>query len=138
MKSFIPFDLYTTMSYHKVMERMFINSEIFTRFFDKFIKEGKLLEKDFEDCEKDLLNNPSSGDVIPGMEGLRKTRIKSSTKGKRGGFRLDYLDFPEAGITYYVVIYPKNVKKDLSAEEKKVVLKLIEKIKQGIKNGQNV
>jgi RelE toxin of RelE / RelB toxin-antitoxin system len=117
------------------MERMFINSEIFTRFYDKYIKEGKLTEKDFQDCEKDLLNDPKKGELIPGMGGLRKTRIKSSTGGKRGGFRLDYIDFPEAGITYYVVIYPKNVKEDLSPEEKKVILKLVEKIKEGIKNG---
>ena len=120
------------------MKRIFVNSEIFTRFFDKFIKEGKLLQKDFEDCEKDILNNPKKGDVIPGMRGLRKIRIKSSTGGKRGGFRLDYLDFPEAGITYYLVIYPKNVKEDLNAEEKKVILKMIEQIKEGVKNEQDV
>ena len=117
---------------------MFINSEIFTRIFDKLIKERKLIQKDFEEFENDLLRDPQQGDVIPGMNGLRKTRIKSSSRGKRGGFRLDYLDFPEAGITYYVVIYPKNVKEDLNDEEKKNILKLIEKIKRGIKNEQNV
>ena len=111
---------------------MFINSEIFTKFFDKFIKEGKLLQKDFEDFEGELLKDPKKGDVIPGMGGLRKSRIKTASGGKSGGFRLDYLDFPEAGITYYVVIYPKNVKDDLSSEEKKVILKLIEKIKEGV------
>lgn len=114
------------------MKRTFINSEIFTKYFDKFIKEGKLLQKDFEDFENELMKNPKKGDVIPGMDGLRKARIKSASSGKSGGFRLDYLDFPEAGITYYVVIYPKNVKEDLSSEEKKVILKLIERIKKGI------
>lgn len=114
------------------MKRTFINSEIFTKYFDKFIKEGKLLQKDFEDFENELLKNPKKGDVIPGMGGLRKARIKSAGGGKSGGFRLDYLDFPEAGITYYVVIYPKNVKEDLSSEDKKVILKLIERIKKGI------
>lgn len=111
---------------------MFINSEIFTKFFDKFIKEGKLLQKDFEEFESELLKNPQKGDVIPGMGGLRKTRIKSASGGKSEGFRLDYLDFTEAGITYYIVIYPKNVKDDLSPDEKKIILKLIEKIKEGV------
>lgn len=69
------------------------------------------------------------------MSGLRKARIKSLSKGKSGGFRLDYLDFPEIGITYYVVIYPKNVKEELNEEEKKSIVKLIEKIKERIKNG---
>lgn len=117
---------------------MFINTEIFTRHFDKFIQEGRLTQKDFEDFENELLNDPKKGAVIPGMGGLRKTRIKSSSSGKSGGFRIDYLDFPEAGITYYVVIYPKNVKEDLSPEEKKIVLKIVEKIKKGIKDGKNV
>ena len=51
---------------------------------------------------------------------------------------IDYLDFPEEGITYYIVIYPKNVKEDLSHEEEKVILKMIHEIKKGVKNGRNV
>lgn len=116
------------------MKRMFINSEIFTKFFDKFIKDGKLLQKDFEDFENELLKDPKKGDVIPGMGGLRKSRIKSADGGKSGGFRLDYLDFPDDGITYYIVIYPKSIKEDLSPEEKKIILKLIEKIKEGVRH----
>lgn len=46
---------------------------------------------------------------------------------------MDYLDLPDVGITYYIVIYPKYVKEDLSAEEKKIILKLIEKIKEGVR-----
>ena len=120
------------------MKRMFINSEIFTRFFDRFIKEGKLLQKDFEDFENELMKDPKKGEVIPGMSGLRKIRIKSASKGKRGGFRIDYLDFPEFGVIYYIVIYPKNVKEDLDPEEKKILLKLINKIKEEIGHGKNV
>lgn len=126
------------MSYHTYMKRMFINSDIFTRFFDRFIKEGKLLQKDFEDFENELMKDPKKGEVIPGMSGLRKTRIKSASKGKRGGFRIDYLDFPEIGLIYYIVIYPKNLKEDLDPEEKKIILKLINKIKEEISYGKNV
>jgi hypothetical protein len=120
------------------MKRTFINSTVFTRIFDKLIAEGKLLIEDFEKFEEALLKDPEQGDLIPGMGGLRKTRIKSSTKGKRGGFRIDYLDFPEEGITYYIVIYPKNVKEDLSPEEKKIILKMIQEIKKGVKNERDV
>lgn len=120
------------------MKRTFINSAIFTRIFDKLITERKLLLEDFEKFEVTLLKNPEQGDLIPGMGGLRKARIKSSAKGKSGGFRLDYLDFPENEITYYIVIYPKNVKADLSSEEKKIILKMIQEIKKGVKNERNV
>jgi hypothetical protein len=84
--------------------------------------------------EETLLENPKLGRVIPGMEGLRKTRIKSTTKGKRAGFRLDYLDFPDEEVLYYVVIYPKNEKEDLSPDEKKIILGLIREIKKGVRN----
>lgn len=117
------------------MQRMFVHTEIFTKIFDKLVEEDRLLQEDFNDFENELLKDPKKGTVIPKMDGLRKIRIKSSTGGKRGGFRLDYLDFPEVGITYYVVIYPKNVKDDLSPDEKKIILKLIKKIKEGVKNG---
>lgn len=96
-----------------------INTHVFTRIYDQLIAQNKLSESDFLAFESDLLKNPNQGDVIPGLGGLRKIRLKSTTKGKRGGFRIDYLDFPERELLYYVVIYPKNVKEDLSSEEKK-------------------
>lgn len=113
---------------------MFINSEIFSKVYDTLVKDGKLIQSDFEELEKELLREPTTGEVIPGLGGLRKIRLKSATKGKRGGFRVDYLDIPEKEIIYYVVIYPKNVQEDLSSEEKKVILKMIKKIKEGAKN----
>ena len=110
---------------------MFIYSTIFAKIYDGLVADGLLLAEDFEDLEQTILKNPQTGDVIPQMSGLRKIRLKSATKGKRGGFRIDYLDFPEAGITYFVVVYPKNVKGDLTPDEKKIVLRMIKIIKEG-------
>ena len=120
------------------MKRTFIYSALFTRIFDQLIESKKLLSEDFEAFEQFLVNNPQSGDVIPGLGGLRKSRIKSASKGKRSGFRVDYLDFPDEGVTYYIVIYPKNVKSDLTSDEKKVILQMIQEIKKGVKNERNV
>lgn len=116
------------------MKRTCINSPVFTRIYDQLVVENKLSEQDFIEFEQELLKDPKKGVVIPGLEGLRKIRIKSTTKGKRGGFRVDYLDFPEYGILYYIVIYPKNVKGDLSPEEKKIVLNMVREIKKGVKD----
>lgn len=120
------------------MKRTFINSPVFTRIYDQLIAERKLSEQDFIEFEIELIKDPKQGTVIPGMDGLRKTRVKSTTKGKRGGFRLDYLDFPEHEVLYYIVIYPKNVKDDLSSDEKKILLDMVKKIKKGVKNERNV
>lgn len=117
------------------MQRTFIFTTLFCKTLDVLTEERKLSPENFEKLEQDLLNNPKLGDVIPGMDGLRKVRLKGVNCGQRGGFRIDYLDFPEACITYFVVIYPKNVKADLSAEEKKIILQMIKSIKKGVKNG---
>jgi hypothetical protein len=116
------------------MKRIFVNSPAFTRIYDQLIAEHKLSEQDFVDFEQDLLKDPQQGKAISGMDGLRKIRIKSTTKGKRGGFRLDYLDFPDEEVLYYIVIYPKSNKDDLSSDEKKIVLRMIKEIKKGVRN----
>jgi hypothetical protein len=120
------------------MERICINSPIFTRIYDQLVSAKKLSDSDFIEFEQELLKDPKKSIVIPGMDGLRKARIKSITKGKRGGFRIDYLDFPEYEILYYIVIYPKSTKEDLAPEEKKIILKMIQEIKKEVKNERNV
>jgi len=45
---------------------------VFTRIYDQLIKEKKLSEEDFEDFEQALIKDPTQGDVISGMGGLRK------------------------------------------------------------------
>lgn len=112
------------------MKRLIIQQKPFSRELDELISSGKLLKSDYEDFEWDLSQNPQEGDVIPGLGGIRKTRLKSSSRGKSGGFRVDYLDIPELGIIHLIVIYPKNVKEDLSSEEKKILSKLAKMLKE--------
>jgi hypothetical protein len=107
----------------------------FSRIKDDLIDKGKLLEEDFQEFEWKLINDTHQGDVIPGLSGLRKTRLKSTSKGKRSGFRVDYLDIPEKGKLYLLIIYAKNVKPDLTADEKKKLSKVVNQIKEEAKNG---
>lgn len=117
------------------MERTVIQHPFFSRVKDGLIKEGKLLEIDFQDFEWNLIHDTQQGDVIPGLSGLRKTRLKSSSKGKRGGFRVDYLDVPEKRKLYLLILYAKNVKEDLTEDEKKQLSKVVTQIKKEAKNG---
>jgi hypothetical protein len=48
-----------------------------------------------------------------------KIRIALGSQGKSGGARVIYGDFPRHGITYLFAIYPKNVKEEITAEERK-------------------
>jgi hypothetical protein len=66
-----------------------------------------------------LVDYPNAGDVIPGSGGVRKLRWAAKGKGKRGGARIIYLYVVVAARIYLMRCYAKNVKTDLTADEKK-------------------
>jgi hypothetical protein len=117
------------------MERTFIQLPPFSKYLDVLINQEKISKTDFEDFEQELLKNPQTGDVIPGLSGVRKARMKGANTGKRGGFRVDYLDFPEHGKLYLIVLYPKNIKDDLTENEKKCIRRLVKQLKDEASHG---
>ena len=68
-----------------------------------------------------LIDHPDAGDVIPGSGGVRKLRWAAKGKGKRGGARIIYLYVVFAARVYLVRCSAKNVKTDLTADEKKAL-----------------
>ena len=112
------------------MLRTFIQTKLFSKIFDEMIAKGKLSRRDFEDLEKSLLKNPKLGTAIPGMSGIRKIRLKGLNSGKSGSFRIDYLDIPDVYKLYFIVLYKKNIKGDLSPEEKRDLRDLAEMLKE--------
>ena len=55
----------------------------FKKELKDLISKNKLLEEDFEDFKKELAENPTQGEVVPGVGGMRKIRIKSSSEGEK-------------------------------------------------------
>ena len=91
-----------------------------------------LADTDLMRLEELLLRNPHAGDVIEGTGGARKLRLQLyDNSGKSGGGRVIYLDLVEKEKTYLLFAYPKNMQKNLTAEQKKQIKKLIENIKKG-------
>jgi hypothetical protein len=66
-----------------------------------------------------LIDHPDAGDVIPGAGGTRKLRWAAKGKGKRGGARIIYLYVVVGASVYLLRCYAKNVKTDLTADERK-------------------
>ena len=66
-----------------------------------------------------LMDHPDAGDVIPSAGGVRKVRWAAKGKGKRGGARIIYLYRVIAARIYLIRCYAKNLKADLTADEKK-------------------
>lgn len=97
------------------MKRTFIEVPTFTRKW----KELGLTDDNLRDLQKILLDNPKAGDVIQGTGGLRKIRIPLDNTGKRGGGRVIYVDIEYKETIYFINVYTKNEKDDLTEEEKK-------------------
>ena len=102
---------------------------LFTRQSGKLFDEGEKAELiDF------LARNPLAGEVIPGTNGVRKVRFASSGRGKRGGARVIYYFLDDTMPLYALLAYVKNVKDDMSPEERKTVSDLVETLKAAWKD----
>lgn len=113
------------------MKRQIVQTRVFEKKIKSLISKRKLLADDFEEFKKSLAENPNKGDVIPGTGGIRKIRLKSSTKGKQGGFRVCYLDVEGGLILFLLFMYSKNDQENLSQAQKKELKQLAEAIKRG-------
>jgi hypothetical protein len=112
------------------VKRNVIEISSFSKRIDQFIGERKVLREDFESLKKSLAKDPEQGELIPGTGGIRKVRLKSSTKGKRGGFRVCYFDDPERGELFLMKLYPKNEQENLSPDEKKALKEFANMVKR--------
>lgn len=112
------------------MKRTFIQLKSFSKDVD-----AAGIRDLVESIELDILRNPECGDLVQGTGGVRKIRIRDERrgKGKRGGYRVLFLDLPHAGKTYLLVLYDKNTKNDISADERAVVKEIAAGIKKAAK-----
>jgi mRNA-degrading endonuclease RelE of RelBE toxin-antitoxin system len=95
-----------------------------TRVFSRQRREH-LEEEQFRALQNHLLEKPDTGARIPGTGGLRKLRWSAEGRGKRGGVRIIYVVVETRKIILLLLLYPKNVQDDLSAEQKRVLRELV-------------
>ncbi len=73
-----------------------------------------------------IADGPDFGPVIPGSGGLRKIRWSLAGRGKRGGVRTIYYWAVNADQILMLFVYAKNEQDDLTAEQLKVLRKIVE------------
>ena len=76
-----------------------------------------------------LAGHPDAGDLIPGGGGARKLRWAAKGKGKRGGVRIIYVYVVIGARVFLIRGYAKNVKSDLTADEKKQLRQIVANLK---------
>ena len=62
---------------------VFVELPLFARYL-------RLTDDELRAVQRDILDNPHCGDLIPGGRGLRKMRAAIGGRGKRGGGRIIY------------------------------------------------
>ena len=100
---------------------IFMETTVFTRQITELLD-----DESYGQFQRDLAENPEAGDLIPGTGGLRKIRIPAKGRGKRGGGRIIYYFFVSTSRIALLLAYPKNAQGDLTAAQKKILIKVIE------------
>lgn len=110
------------------MNRTFIEVPQFSRKW----KELGLTDDNLKALEEELLSDPKAGDAIKGTGGIRKIRIpmENRGKGKRGGARVIYVDIELKETIYFINVYTKDEKDDLTEEEKKAFKAVVKILKE--------
>jgi hypothetical protein len=114
------------------MNREIIPTTYFSKIRDGLLKKRQLLHEDYDEFIEDLGKNPELGDVIPATGGVRKIRLKSASKGKRGGFRVFYFYYQIKQRVYLFHILAKNEQENITEDEKKILRDLANHFKRGL------
>jgi mRNA-degrading endonuclease RelE of RelBE toxin-antitoxin system len=97
--------------------------------FPNFTKRvAELLDdEEYRRLQAALIANPELGDLIRGTHGLRKARWSAKGRGKRGGVRVIYYWVTKRHQLLMLLIYPKSARDDLTADERNLLAKLVER-----------
>ena len=107
--------LKTTFSLRQPFRNRMISTVIFceSAAFSKAVQ-SILSEERYFALQDQLLETPETGDVIPGSKGLRKIRVASGGKGKRGGSRVIYYWYVTPEKIQFCRIYEKSSQANVS------------------------
>ena len=114
------------IDYSKYTSRTFIEVPSFTK---KWFDLG-FTDDDLTKLENKLMEDPEAGVLMANTGGIRKIRIAFNGKGKRGGARVCYVDFATFEKTYFIDVFTKNEKENLSKEECNELKGLIKILKE--------
>ncbi len=88
--------------------------------------------------QNELMADPERGDLVKGLGGVRKARIAAPNRpeGKSGGYRYLYLYFEMRGRIYLLYLFDKREQADLNEEERKILVSIVDRLKQVGKKGK--
>ena len=100
---------------------IFIETSVFTRLLLELMSDEK-----YRLFQKELVTNPSKGDLIRSSGGLRKLRWSAEGRGKRGGLRIIYYWSANEHQIFMLSVYPKSKQENLTSAQLKALRQTIE------------
>jgi len=98
-----------------------VETSVFTRRV-----QALLPDDEYRKLQVVLARRPQAGAVIPGSGGLRKIRWGMLERGKRGGVRVIYYWAVKQERLLMLMIFAKNERTDLTAEQLSVLRQIVE------------
>jgi mRNA-degrading endonuclease RelE of RelBE toxin-antitoxin system len=105
---------------------VFVETSLFSRLLRSY-----LTDEEYRQLQNHLIERPDAGAVIRNSGGVRKVRWRAGGKGKSGGIRVIYYWAKDDNQTFFLTLYGKGEKEDLSAADLKRVVKLLEELNNG-------
>ncbi|MCD4824467.1 MAG: type II toxin-antitoxin system RelE/ParE family toxin [Phycisphaerae bacterium] len=97
------------------MKRTFI----FDNQVQALIREQFISEQQVRQMETEIMLG--YGKTVPHTAGIKKIRCGAAGRGKRGGIRVLFADYPKAGKTHLLAGLTKNQRADFSQGELKIL-----------------
>jgi hypothetical protein len=110
----------------------FIESPAFTRRLHQLA--GDSADELLSAIQRELLEKPDRGAMVPGLGGVRKGRIANPgrDKGKRGGYPYLYLYFERRQHIHLLILLEKNEREDASDKQRRQMREWVAQIKKDV------
>jgi hypothetical protein len=99
---------------------------------------SRLTEQERFDLVTFLAGNPEAGDLMAGTGGIRKLRLGTGGRGKRGGTRVIYYYHSESLPLFLLNVFAKNEKTNLSAAERNELRQLLPRLVMGYRRRERL
>lgn len=132
-KTLTPYSIGGMIIIEQYISKTFIQTQVFSRRWDELGLDDECLRK----LELEILKNPHKFPVMKGTGGLRKARVPIGKRGKSGGARVCFVDFVFAETVYFITVYTKKEKANLSKEECAAINKAIQVLEKSLGGGEN-
>ena len=105
---------------------VFVETSLFSKLLGDYLSDDE-----YRRLQNHLIERPDAGADIRNSSGVRKVRWRAGGKGKSGGVRVIYYWAKADDQTFLLTLYGKGEKENLSANDLKRVVKLLEELTNG-------